>query len=312
MAIMMTRRYEDAAHRAVAWLLERQRPDDLACHYKSPAVLGLAGHPREARAALEEVVARFGTADGDFATAEGVKSRNAIFDEFWSYPNGWIALAAQRLGRFGVARGSYEHLLGYRAPDGGFRSNGSAATEPDVLSTAHLGLVALQLGDLGTARAAGLWLSRFLAAGPERGREFLLRANGTGPLEVLSTGAPDQPYFMIGYPIGFLAKLHDATGSADVLATAEGFADYALRCGDNLRSCQLSHKVAWGAALLARATGTRCYVELATDIAEHLLAVQAADGSWSPGAPDVTTFDDTAEIAHWLLEITAELPPPSG
>ncbi len=270
----MTPRYEDVAHRAVAWLVERPRPDDLACHYKSPAVLGLAGHPREARAVLEEIVARFGTADGDFATAEGAKSRNAIFDEI------------------GPTR--------------------SAGTKPDVLSTAHLGLVALQLGDLGTARSAGLWLSRFLAAGPERGREFLLRANGTGPLEVLSTGAPDQPYFMIGYPIAFLAKLHDATGSADVLAAAEGFADYALRCGENLRSCQSSHKVAWGTVLLARATGAQCHVELATDIAEHLLGVQAVDGSWSPDAPDCTTFDDPADIAHRLLEITAELPPPSG
>ncbi|WP_030433153.1 hypothetical protein [Allokutzneria albata] len=306
MTLMMTLRYEDAAHRAVAWLLERPRPDDLACYYKSPAVLGLAGHPREARSVRDEAVARFGTADGDFATAEGVKSENAIFTEFWSYPNGWIALAAQRSGRFGVARAAYRHLLGYRAPDGGFRSNRSA--EPDVLTTAHIGLVALQLADLGTAGAAGQWLSRFLASGPERGQEFLLRANGSGALQVLSTGKPDQPYFMIGYPMAFLAKLHDATGSAAALAAAEGFADYALRCGENLRSCLFSHKVAWGASLLARTTGAEHYAELATDIAEHLLSLQAPDGSWSPDAADHTTFDDTAEIAHWLLEITAELP----
>ncbi|MFB9906018.1 hypothetical protein [Allokutzneria oryzae] len=88
--------------------------DDLACCSKSPAVLGLAGHPREARRVLDLVDSRLDVGD-DFATADGVKSHNAILTGSWSYPNGWTALAAQR------------HLLGYQDGDtGGLRSTLSA------------------------------------------------------------------------------------------------------------------------------------------------------------------------------------------
>lgn len=310
--------YEKAAHRAVSWLLAQYQPDgsygqqDLACYYKSPAVLGLSGHPREARQQLALILTRFRTETGDFETRPGTKSDNPIFQEFWSYPNGWIALAAARQGWFGPAREAYAHLLTYRTPDGGFSATTSGI--PDAISTAHIGLLALTLGDLEVATAAGDWLTKLLVTQPALSSRFHLRMDDSGPLRsdssplhVLETGAAGMPYFMIGYPLAYLTRLHQVTGDPAHLTAAIGYADYAHSCGENLRTTQLSHKVAWGAAILHRHTGDHRHRDLATAIAAHLLESQADNGSWSPDGPPHATFDDTAEIAHWLLEIAAEL-----
>ena len=50
----------------------------------------------------------------------------------------------------------------------------------------------------------------------------------------------------------------------------------------------------------------RC-VELATAIADHLLDIQDPSGAWLTDQPAHTMFDQTAEIAIWLKEISAEL-----
>ena len=98
-----------------------------------------------------------------------------------------------------------------------------------------------------------------------------------------------------------------ATGDAAHLETARGYLDVALGCRGNLRSFYFSHKVAWGAALLAGITSDRRCIELARDIADHLLGIQDPSGAWLVDQPSHTTFDQTAEIAIWLKEISAEL-----
>jgi hypothetical protein len=121
---------------------------------------------------------------------------------------------------------------------------------------------------------------------------------------------------MIGYPIAFLAKLFETTGDGVHLRTACDYLDFALSCEGNLRSCYTSHKVAWGAAVLARITGDPRCTELAVTIADHLLDIQDPSGVWLADQPAHTTFDQTAEIAIWLQEISTELlggtPRPAG
>lgn len=301
----MTTLYEKAAHRAVEWLLDHTPPEDVAAHYKAPALFCLAGYPREAQQRLDFIESRFGTDDGDFVTEPGIKSHNENFQEFWCYPNGWIALAAHRRGAFVLARRAYRHLLTYEAPTGGCCAN--RAGIPDALTTAHLGCVALQLGDVTTARDAGRWLGTLLDR--QTGPEFRVRGllEDTSLLHVVRPDVPDQAYFMLGYPMAFLAKLHQVTGAPDALAAARGYAEFAFSCGENLVNSLQAHKVAWGAAVLARTTGERRYAALATAIADNLMAKQAADGSWSPDKPAINHFDDTAEVALWLLEISADL-----
>lgn len=320
--------YEQAADRAVKWLTARLRDDgsygpevdDLACYYKSPYLFQLSGQTRDAARLLAFIRRRFMRADHDFTTAAGHKSDNAAFTEYWAYPNGWLAMAAQRMGRFDIAYPAFEYLRACHEPtQGGFRTSGpSDSSGADALTTAHLGLVCLYFGDVQRAEGAGRWLARLLAVQPDLRTDLFLRVDRSGDLVrdvpegkaafyVVRAREPHQAYFMIGYPIAFLAKLFEATGDGAHLRAACGYLDFAVSCEGNLRSCHTSHKVAWGAAVLARITGNPRCTELAVTIADHLIGIQDPSGVWLADQPAHTTFDQTAEIAIWLREISAEL-----
>lgn len=102
-------------------------------------------------------------------------------------------------------------------------------------------------------------------------------------------------------------KLYQATGNGLYLETAKGYLDFALSCDNNIRTFYFSHKVAWGAAIMAQLTGENKYVELSKDIADYLLSIQEHDGGWLTDQPAHTSFDQTAEIGIWLREMTASL-----
>lgn len=323
-------RYERAADRAVEWLVAQQRDDgsygpevdDLACYYKSPYLFHSAGRSRAAARILAFVQDRFMLPDHDFTTSVGHKSGNAAFTEYWAYPNGWLAMAAQRMGHFDIAYPAFEYLRSnHDDSQGGFLTrqpcdSGDGGT--DALTTAHLGLVCLYFGDLPRAQSAGSWLARLLTVQPDLAEGLFLRIDRSGrlvqdipegqaPFHVVNAREPDQAYFMIGYPIAFLAKLFAATADDAYLRASCGYLDFGLSCDGNLRSCYTSHKVAWGAAVLARLTGDPRCAELAMSISDYLLAVQEPSGAWLADQPAYTTFDQTAEIAIWLREISAEL-----
>ncbi|MGH3972833.1 MAG: hypothetical protein ACRDS9_05855 [Pseudonocardiaceae bacterium] len=131
---------------------------------------------------------------------------------------------------------------------------------------------------------------------------------GQAPFYVVNARELDQAYFMIGYPIAFLAKLFAATADDAYPRASRGYLDFGLSCDGNLRSCYTSHKVAWGAAVLARITGDPRCTDLTVSISDHLLDIQDPSGAWLADQPAYTTFDQTAEIAIWLREISTELP----
>jgi len=323
-------RYEQAADRGRRWLTAwlgdngsyGPEADDLACYYKSPYLFQLSGRARQATQLLEFVRRRFMRPDHDFVTAPQHKSDNAAFNEYWAYPNGWLAMGAQRLGRFDIAYPAFEYLRSGHEPNrGGFLTSGHSGSgdgETDVLTTAHLGLVCLYFGDLTRAEGAGRWLARLLTLQPDLRAGLFLRLDRSGQLVwdipqdkaafyVVSTHEPNQAYFMVGYPIAFLAKLYEATADEVYLKAARDYLDFGFSCEGNMRSSPMSHKVAWGAAVLARITSDPRCAELAVTIADHLLAIQDPSGAWLVDQPAHTTFDQTAEISIWLQEISAEL-----
>jgi len=283
----------------------------------------LSGRLREAAHLLDHVKRRFMCEDGDFTTVAERKSENDAFQEYWAYPNAWIALGAQRLGRSDVAYPALAYLRSYEAPCGGFFTRRRTAEVVDddvvdVLTTAHLGLLALSLGDLARARRAGDYLARVLDAQADLDYGLHLRTGPGGRViddfpahaalfHLVSRLQPDQAYFMVGYPIAFLARLAELTGDGGHLKAAHGYLDFALSCEGNLRASTLSHKVAWGAAVLGRVSDEPQAIELATDVAGFLLEVQDPGGPWLPREPPHTNFDQTAEIAIWLREIAVEL-----
>lgn len=187
----------------------------------------------------------------------------------------------------------------------------------DVLTTAHLGLAALYFGDLEKAKNAGNLLQKIIAIQPDIKSRFYLRIDDNESLLTkfsekielffnVSATQPNQAYFMIGYPIAFLGILYRATGDDICLKTGQKYLEFASKCS-GIDSFHFSHKVAWGAAIIANLTKDIEDAKISTNIADYLLSIQAEDGAWFKDEPAYISFDQTAEIAIWLREISTEL-----
>ena len=124
---------------------------------------------------------------------------------------------------------------------------------------------------------------------------------------VVKSREPFQLYFFVGYPIVYLAKLYEATGAAAYLDGARTLLAFARGADESIYRFHFSHKVAWGASLVARLTGDPSAFDTAIRIADYLVSIQDEGGSWLADQPAITRFDQTAEICLWLLEISAEL-----
>ncbi len=319
-----------AVDRGTKWL-ERQIKDDgsygasiedLACYYKSPYLFSLTGHRQAAHRILDHIKERFMLSNGDFATSEQCKSANPVFNEFWGYINGWIAIAAQRMGRFDVAQPAYDYLKTFFHPViGGFTTQGpykSGQDIVDVISSSHLGLLSLYFNDLDRAKKVGMFLNSILDQQPDIANKLFLRVDGRGELittfsreasilHQICVHESNQAYFMIGYPIAFLSKLYLATAERRYLEASQRYLDFAMHTKGNITGFHFSHKVMWGAACLATITGNPKYAEFAKTIAEHLLAIQSQEGRWLASEAFHIGMDQTAEISIWLAETRDEL-----
>lgn len=323
-------KYETSAETAVNWLRSQLQDDgsygvnrnDLAIYYKSAYLFYLSGQTEVAHRILNYIKNNFMREDGDFTTAGNIKTENGALNQYWGYINGWIAIASQKMGRFDIAYRAEEYLqLFYHPEQGGFTTAqpyGKGDNVVDVLTTAHLGLLALYFGDVAKSKSAGNLLQRFISIQPDIHTEFYLRLDGNGKLLTefpadsailycVSAQQPHQAYFMLGYAIAFLGKLYQAIGEESYLDVAKIYLDFALSCHENIRCFNFSHKVAWGAAIVANLTKDAKYFDLSTSIADYLVSIQDAEGCWLKDEPPHTSFDQTAEIAIWLKEISAEL-----
>jgi hypothetical protein len=233
------------------------------------------------------------------------------------YINGWIAIAAHRIGRFDLSFPLWNRLRGFWSPE-----LDSFTIEPvsdpndatvEVLTCAPLGLAPLYLRDLPLARGAGRALRRFLDLQPSPQTRFYLRIASNGQvqtdfpaeaasLHLIAADQPGQAWFFIGYPMALLARLYRATGETEHLATARSYFAFAERCAPCMVTDHFSHKVAWGAAELAYATRDEAAYRLSAEIARHLVAAQGSDGTSMADQPLHTRVDQSAEVAIWLLE----------
>lgn len=321
---------QQSSHRALAWLTQKMQFDgsygreivDLACYYKSPYLFYLSGKSEEASLILRTIKTRFLQFDGDFKTSSHLKSENDAFEEYWAYTNAWIAIAAQKMGQFDMATRAYRYLQSFfHEKNGGFTTNkpyGKSNNVVDVLTTAHLGLAALYFGEIDKAKNAGNLLKKFILMQPGLDNGFYLRLDNNDELitnyaiekEIfyqVSAVKPLQAYFMIGYPIAFLGKLYQASDEDGYLDCARKYLDFALGCHENIREFYFSHKVAWGSAIVANLTKETKYVDFTKSIVDYLLSIQDTSGAWLKDEPPYISFDQTAEIAIWLKEISTEL-----
>ncbi|MDJ0680550.1 MAG: hypothetical protein QNJ18_11880 [Xenococcaceae cyanobacterium MO_167.B52] len=330
MDIKLLEKYRQSSNRALKWLTQKiqldgsygQNISDLACYYKSPYLFYISGNIEEANLILMTITTKFLQQNGDFKTSSNLKSENDAFEEYWAYTNGWIALAAQKMGQFDIATKAYQYLKSFfHERNGGFTTNkpyDQSHNVVDVLTTAHLGLAALYFGEIDRAKRAGNLLKKFISIQPALNNGFYLRLDNGGELitdyakekEIfyqVSALKPYQAYFMIGYPIAFLGKLYQASNDDSYLDCAKKYLDFALACHENIRKFHFSHKVAWGSAIIANLTQESKYIDFATSILDYFLNIQDTSGAWLKDEPPHVSFDQTAEIAIWLREVSAEL-----
>ncbi len=167
-------------------------------------------------------------------------------------------------------------------------------------------------------RPAGDFLCHLLELQPDISESLYMRVDDGGSLitdlppeleilGVVRASEPYQLYFLVGYPIAFLAKLYDATGEEKYLEGSLVYLDFAHSCHETLYSFHYAHKVGWAASLVARLTGAAAAESTARRIANYLVSIQEPDGGWVQNEPNHTSFDQSAEIATWLLELSAEL-----
>lgn len=320
----------ESAGRVVNFLESKLQPDgsysdakDIACYFKSPMMFLAAGKPDAALAVLKHIKKTFMCSDGDFKTAEKIKSANQAYIEYWSYTNGWIVRAASLLKQADICNPGIEYLNKFKlAGSLGFLTNQPQpnSIETDVLTAAHHGLINLERNNIDVMIIAGNYLCEALSKQLDLKKGFYLRINNRGelitqfpkektPFYYVSTAEPNQLHFMIGYPSAYLAILYKKTNDPKYLKAAKAYLDFSLSCDASVYQCNFSHKIAWAASLVYECTGDKKYLEVIAKITDYFIKQQSNNGMWFPEDTN-SSFDQSAEIACWFLDIAKNINSP--
>lgn len=296
-------------------------PDDFVCYYKLPYLLTIAGQPVYAKRVFDYIQNTF-FQQNEILTFENKKTDNPLMAKFWGYVLGWVAIAAQRAGRFELSYPLHEYLSQYQSHDhGGFATSGIWGKQDDamdVITTAQLGRLSLFLGEKESAIKAGAFLKWNINHQPKITESLYLFVNNDKkhileyPKEmemiyVVKKSLPSQAYFMIGLPCAFLVELFLATNQSAYLNAAKQYGDFALECHESIKSFHFSHKVAFAMSMLYRYTQEVKYFNFCKTITEYLIQIQEKDGVWLKEEGAVNSFDQSVEIAIWLSEINRNL-----
>ena len=322
--------FKHASDKALNWLLTQLHTDgsfgpavnELTGYFKVAYLFCISGQLEQANRLITHIESRFMQPNGDFKISPTNKSLHVdYYEKVWGYANAWIAFIAQKLGRFDVSYPAYQYLEKLYHPGvGGYISTDpDSNSEPviDLLSTTHIGMTSLYLGELDRAEAcvdlvvdfewnqpdlaAGMFLrmndrQQYLTEFPENERAYYF----------LSATEANQLYFMAGYPVAFLGLLYRQTMKPLYLSAARRYFDFAVNC-EGVYESHFSHKVAWGAAIMYNITGERRYVDFAIRIANLLVELQHESGAWFHDQPPYVSYDQTAECASWLRQISSEI-----
>ncbi|WAR24005.1 hypothetical protein MAR_037674, partial [Mya arenaria] len=214
-------------------------------------------------------------------------------------PSAWLIRGATALNitaqsgkRFDISYPAYAYCKRFYHPERQMVcvtepfAEATAETTVDMLSTAHLGKLALVMADLDMAKNCGEGLLKFMSAQPRNDVEILLRANATSgeiitdppndmqPFYSVKRDSPKQLYFFLGYHGIFMIKLFKATKDERFLNSAKEILDFALTCHESMCTFSYSHKVAMAAALVAVETKEAKYRRLAIGLGEYLVSIQ--------------------------------------
>ncbi|GEM_PF-14068 len=314
-----------ARDRGADYLEFRQRDDGLVGDesaglggfYKATYALAAAGRTRAAGRMVSWLRKHAATSEGDFA---GAWERGGLA-YVYPYGNAWIAAGLQRAGAFDLGGRALDFLATLQDPQsGGLRTRidrEGPEVRQEVMSSAMAGIAALIGGRLDIADGVARFLRTVLAAQP-RPAEML--CHGYTPARGVITEFPEeragefaviakrplQAYFMYGIGAAFMTGYAQARDERRALDDAAAFLLPAYNAANAMYETAQVGKVAWGAALLAGATGDAAQRALAIRAAEALIAQQNPDGSWdntggytTEGSRDEVTAEFVA-IMDWV------------
>lgn len=177
----------------------------------------------------------------------------------------------------------------------------------------------LYSSEIELAKACGEGLLKFMSSQPRMDEEIFLRASAktgtliTSPPEkmelfyVVKRDSKNQMYFFLGYHIIFMTKLFQVTKNQQFLDSAKSVLDFALTCHESMCTFSFSHKLAYGAALVAAETKEAKYRRCAIGLGEFLISIQEENYFFCKGFEPMDKYDQSAEIALWLREVHNEL-----
>ena len=335
MALDNTANYLQAAHRAIRWILQRQKSDGslfdvedgIGGYYKVPYALALAGHGLHAMRLLRWVERHHFTQAGDFRAPQR-KATSTFHDEWPIYGNAWLIQGAHLVGRFDLSFRGAEFLLRHQVTGGGFAAWEQGKPFIEGVCTSWGGLAELTVGNLDSANKAAHCLCRLVEDQPDRSRfYFRMTTDGVLLTEVppeaalayyVDSTCDKQIYYQPGIMLIFLCQYYRATSDERVLAAARQIFDFTQRCAGDVYRYPPSGKLGVGCALLATITELSTAQQPAESVARYLLETQSDEGCWflpnedvyqaieNKRDPEIVT-DITAEFATFLLQITSLL-----
>ena len=218
---------------------------------------------------------------------------------------------------------SLNFLSRFRHPElgaWGDRDDGQQPRRFDSISTSSIGLAFLEGGRLDDALAAAYFLERLLDLQASNERVFFTSVLGSGELvttdsktDILGGWQIDftsrfQLWWAISFPIIFLGRLMEMTEDQRWVHVADRYLkllDHSAQAWNDLSS----GKLAWGCAILYRATGNPAYKRLALRAARALVSRMSSDGGWSAcrkgegqtnGTTNAIGYEVSTEFTLWL------------
>ncbi len=308
-----------AAERAEQWMLEHLKsmykgntPDDPMKYYKWPLALEERGRRDDARQLLRWIGQKCMTQSGDILSA-----RSGFHDEFHTYANLWLVLAAIRLGEKQFLERALDFLLKWHNKNrGGLITNPHVAetdlTE-DPLSTSFLGWAACDLGDEDLASSALDYLRKWFDQTVDNGRLWLrtspdgalichVPAGADPSIYVIELGKLNESYYFLGSICFFLANYIKAFGRGGALEMAEKIACLLEDIGTRPLHTIWAAKVAPGCVALYNVTSGQRFLDIAKPVIQAVLKGQSPEGYWLKNNQPWITI--SAEQCYWLSVIS--------
>ena len=289
-------RYRNSLARFDQWVNEHRQPDGSWCrpssadgYFSSIHYANYIGRRDQALAMLRYVASRFLEADGTLK--QGPERDGMVI-----YVPSWLAWGAFEADAFQLSTQLLDYVVSFQSPGcGGFFAGapgrrdlrgpiGFDSTTIATIATARTGRTAASV-------KAADFLVKLVHAQPAPDEKLytawaepeglLTEEHQPAETSILRWSEPGQYYYKVGLFTVALAHVYGATGKREYLDVAVELYRRTVTRAADLWTNTLGHKMCWAATYLHAITGQPEYLQHACRLADHLVAMQYHDGSFT-------------------------------